>query len=1073
MNMVPMRRGYLVLSATAALVAVVLAAIFFVLPPVARWAVVKGVKAATDRDVAVSGLELNLFTGRLALVGVRLDDHHGGPPLAELARLDVRFRVLPLVIGRLHVDELVVQAPRIHVSRSATGELSVADLVERYGKGESKSQEPYDLVLGRMRLHDGRVTFADARVAPARTWDVAGVAAEVRDVATRNASARGTASIRLTFAGAPVAVEAEGVALHPAAARATASVTDLDLAGFWAYIEGNPPLRPRGGRVSMHARAEYSAAGGVRGGGDVTIRGLEMLREGQSEPLVSSPVLELTSRDVVYKEGQLSAAHLEVRGDPSIVDGTVTPARRYDLRHVVVSLDDASHPTLTPARLLVTAALPSNGTARVSGNVELEPIAADVKVNLANVDLRLVRPYIPTSAAVNIADGRLAAALSVLYGRDGHVVANGDVNVTTLAVLRQGERAPFLSVPALKTTIVDARLQGEAVRVARVTVTGAPTVSDHTVSPPRELTLRSLAVQAAGVTWPAGESKLRVNAELPESGALFVDGTAALATRTVTASVTLKDAALAPYQAWLPIDAPIAGRVSSTLKVGASMGDAPTFTAQGTVNASGVAFGNGQDQPLSVETIALTGIDVRWPSQATIERVTVTRPSALVVRDRDGSFPLRAMLTPPAASQASASATATSESEPAPAASPAFATTTSESVPAPPPAARMALEIGEVVIDDGSARFVDRSTTPFYSEEFSRLAVTVKNIRSGPDARADVAMQGVVGVSGALQLAGQVAPLADVFYLDLAGELKNISLERTNPYVRYYSGWMARTGSLTTKLHYRIVGDQLDASNDIEVKQINVVRAPADDAGEAKRVGLPLGMIVAIATDSRGDIKFSVPVTGTLSAPGFSFGGAIWAAVRNVLGNIAAAPFRAMGKLFGGAGGAGSDAESQLKIDPVIFPPGSAVLTPDAQSQLQRVADFLRASPQVRLTMGSLVTEEDVASLKTQEVVARIQRVQREQRLAQFSVAAAAVFAQARPQVPVPKSPDDIVAALREEEPAPQSAVEQLRTRRLEITRQALIQGAGIEPARVELVADAAKATAERKGGSVEFNLKD
>ena len=184
-----MRRGYLVLSATAALVAAALAAIFFVLPPVARWAVVKGVKSATDRDLAVNRLELNLFTGRLALVGFRLDDRHGGPPLAELARVDARFRVLPLVIGRLHVDELIVQAPRINVSRSPTGELSVADLIERYGKGESKSQQPVDLVLGRLSVHDGQVTFADARVAPARTWDVAGLAVEVREVATRGSSA--------------------------------------------------------------------------------------------------------------------------------------------------------------------------------------------------------------------------------------------------------------------------------------------------------------------------------------------------------------------------------------------------------------------------------------------------------------------------------------------------------------------------------------------------------------------------------------------------------------------------------------------------------------------------------------------------------------------------------------------------------------------------------------------------------------------------------------------------------------------------------------------------------------------
>jgi hypothetical protein len=1050
-----MRRSYLLLSAMAALVAVALVAIFFVLPAVARWAVVNGVKAATDREVAVSRLELNLFTGRLALVGFRLDDRHRGPPLVELARVDARFRVLPLVIGRLHVDELIVQAPRINVTRSATGELSVGDLIERYGKGESTSQAPLDLIVGRLRVHDGRVTLADERVAPAQTWDVAGLAVDVRDVATRSTTARGTASIRLTFAGAPVTVDAEGIALHPPAARATASVTALDLAGFWAYVEGVPPVRPRGGRVSMHAAAEYSAAGGVRGGGDVIITGLELLRDGQREPLVSVPALHMTSRDVIYKEGQLSAAYLEVRGDSAIVDGTVTPARRYDVRNVVVSLHDASHPTTTPARLRVTAALPANGTVRVSGNVELEPITADVKVDVANVDLRLARPYIPSSAPVDITDGRLAMALRLVYGRDGDVVANGDVDVTALSVVRQGERAPFLRLPVLKTRLVDARVRRQTVGVARVTITGAPTVSDHTVTPPRDLTLRSLAVHAADVTWPATrDTKLRVNAELPESGALSVDGTAALATRTVTASVTVHDAALAPYRAWLPIRAPIAGRVSSTLKIGARIGEAVAVTAQGTASASGIAFDRGQDQPLSLQNVAVTGIDVRWPSRATVERVTVTQPSVLVVRDKDGSFPLREMLT-------------------APSASPAFSTATSESVSPPAPAARMALEIGEVIIDDGSARFVDRSTTPFYSEEISRLAVTVKNIRSGSDVRADVAVQGVIGASGALQLAGQVAPLADVFFLDLAGELTNISLARTNPYVRYYSGWMARTGSLTTKLHYRIVGDELEASNDIEVQQINVVRAPAEDAEGVKRVGLPLGMIVAIATDSRGDIKFSVPVTGKLSAPGFSFGGAIWAAVSNVLVNIAAAPFRAIGKLFSGGSGADSAREAQLTIDPLLFPPGSAALTPAAHTQLQRVADFLRASPRVRLTIGALVTAEDVVSLKTQEVVARIQRVQREQRLADFSVAAAAVFAQARPQVATPKSPDDIVAALREDEPASEPAVEQLRARRLEITREALIQEAGIEPMRVELGADPATATPGHEGGRVEFNLKD
>jgi len=303
------------------------------------------------------------------------------------------------------------------------------------------------------------------------------------------------------------------------------------------------------------------------------------------------------------------------------------------------------------------------------------------------------------------------------------------------------------------------------------------------------------------------------------------------------------------------------------------------------------------------------------------------------------------------------------------------------------------IEIGEIVIEDGDARFVDRSTTPFFSQEISRLAVTVTGLRTEPDSRADLKVQAVLGPGGALDLAGQIAPLGRPFYMDVAGELRDVSIAQANPYMRWYSGWIARSGSVSTKLHYRVVGDELQASNDVRVQKIRVERAAEDPASANKKVGLPLGLIVAMITDSRGDISFQVPVTGQLNAPGFSFGDAIWAAIRNVLTNVAAAPFRAIGKLFGAGK---SDEPEEFKVDPVPFAAGSADVTPEAHQQLQRVADFMRASPQIKLAIGPVVSEQDVTSLKTQEVVARIQRVQRERKLPDFPAAALALYAQAQ-----------------------------------------------------------------------------
>jgi hypothetical protein len=208
-------------------------------------------------------------------------------------------------------------------------------------------------------------------------------------------------------------------------------------------------------------------------------------------------------------------------------------------------------------------------------------------------------------------------------------------------------------------------------------------------------------------------------------------------------------------------------------------------------------------------------------------------------------------------------------------------------------------------------------------------------------------------------------------------------------------------------------------------------------------------------------------VTGQLGAPGFSFGDAIWSAIRNVLVNVAAAPFRAIGKLFSGGG---KSEPEEFKVDPVPFAPGSADVTADAQRQLQRVADFMRASPYVKLAIEPVVSAQDVSSLKTQEIVARIQRVQRERGLPDFAAAAMAVYAQSQPGAPAPKTPDDVVAALREREPAPDEVVRRLGVRRAELAKLTLVQSAGIEPGRLEERAPDVRA-ADTSAGRVEFEL--
>src|SRR5712692_3185729 len=899
MRVLRRRRTWII--AAVVLVALV-AAVLVALPPIARRVAVAQIGAAIGRDVTIGELRLNLFTRRLSLAGVRVADR-SGPPLAEFERLDVQFRLWPLLRGRLHLDAVALSKPRVRLVRTGPNELNISDILARFASAPaSPKKEPLHLTLGRFTLTDGGAVFDDRAVSPPHTWEIAGLRADAQDLATVGPSA-GRANVAFVLADAPFTVAVEDLRLQPVHARAVIVVRGLELTPFWGYVPTTSPMKPERGRFETRLAVEYDAAAGVRGGGEVSIADIGLVRAGESVALVSTPTLTLTSRDVVYRDGAVTAARLEA--------------------------------------------------------------------------------------------------------------------------------------------------------------TGVPTIVDSSVSPPRRLPLRSLKVSVENVAWPfRGTARTALTVELPEAGTVVVNGTAELATYALDLTVEARDVALAAYRRFLPVDVPLTGRAVATLRVKGVMSELPRIAVSGTVGASRLTLGPGAKPPLAVEGVEVAGLEADWPDRIRVARVAIRKPSALLEREKDGSFPLRTMLT------GSHGGPEMAPTVGAKGATPPSPTPGPDARRAPPAGAakRLAFEVGDLTIVDGDVRFVDRTTTPFYSEEIGKLAIAVRNLRNAPDARADVTAQGIVGAAGAVDLKGQVSPFGEPFYLDVAGELRDFAIPRANPYLRHFMDWVAGSGRLTTKVHYRVVGDQLEASNDIIVERLNDERAAG--AAADKKIGIPLGLAVAIMKDTRGDIRLSIPVGGHLNAPEFSFGEAIATVIKNVMVKLVTAPFRAIGKIF-----QKGDTVESVAIDPVVFEPGGASLTPEVQKQLQKVADFMRATPQVKLTLQPVVGERDLAALRARAATARIQRVQREEKLADFDAAAARVFKTTFPDKPAPKAADDIVAALAERETVADEDRAALTSRRLDVVRKTLAEETGVELDRLPTAAPPTTAGAKSDTGRIEFDL--
>jgi hypothetical protein len=459
------------------------------------------------------------------------------------------------------------------------------------------------------------------------------------------------------------------------------------------------------------------------------------------------------------------------------------------------------------------------------------------------------------------------------------------------------------------------------------------------------------------------------------------------------------------------------------------------------------------------------GIDVRWPTNVAVARILIRKLLANVERDRNATFPLLGML------QRARTAAHVGDAPPTP--PPAQPTPASPAPAAPPlgppqaPAAagpKLAIDIGEIILEDGLVRFADHSITPPQTEELSRLAASVKGLSNAEGKRARLDAQGVVGASGAIEWHGEIAPLAEKLYVDMDVELRNFAIPRTNPRLQNLLAWIARDGQLSTKLKIKLDGDKLDANSDIVVGRLDMV--PGGEGDEVKqRIGLPLGMIIGLMKDARGEIRLSVPVSGSLNAPEFSLKEAIWGAVKSIIANVVLAPFRAIGRLF-----SKDDKIESVSIDPVRFGSGTAALAPGAEEHLKKVAEVLQKAPAIRIGLAPVVTEGDLLALKTQEVTARLQRIQREQGLPNLEAAGGRLYAERFPGKQPPKTLEEIVAALRDAEPAPQEAGRALAGRRLEATREALVKTGQIDAGRLQ-TADPPAGPAATGEGRVEFSI--
>lgn len=135
---------------------------FFAAPSLIKSQLQNRATAALGRPVTVDAIHLNPYTLRLQLDKLHIGEKDGTSPFVDVDQIVVNaswaavFRVTPVL------DELTVQHPQVHITRTAPQAFNFSDLLDRFAAkpGEPPSP-PTRFALANISVHNGDIQFDD------------------------------------------------------------------------------------------------------------------------------------------------------------------------------------------------------------------------------------------------------------------------------------------------------------------------------------------------------------------------------------------------------------------------------------------------------------------------------------------------------------------------------------------------------------------------------------------------------------------------------------------------------------------------------------------------------------------------------------------------------------------------------------------------------------------------------------------------------------------------------------------------------------------------------------------------
>lgn len=264
--------------------------------------------------------------------------------------------------------------------------------------------------------------------------------------------------------------------------------------------------------------------------------------------------------------------------------------------------------------------------------------------------------------------------------------------------------------------------------------------------------------------------------------------------------------------------------------------------------------------------------------------------------------------------------------------------------------------IGRVDFENASGKFSDATLPLPFSADVAKINGTISTLDSTSHSPAKVKLEGQVSDYGEMVITGDILPLEPKQKTRMNVNFNNIDISEFSPYAIKFAGREIAKGKMDLDLEYDINQSRMHGKNHIVLHDFALGRR----VEQAGAIDLPLDLAVALLKDKDGVIRTDLPVEGNVDDPKFDYGTTIRQAIRKLITNVAAAPFRFLAGLVG--------VGQNKDLGYISFFAGRTDLSPAQNEKVKQLGEALIKRPDLQITISGVYSASfDTAELQEEK----------------------------------------------------------------------------------------------------------